>query len=580
MYSSEVDKLLNKYNLAVIKPFRIADGGFKRSFVLLCEDKHGAKKVLKIFASSDNNAKNKFIREVKILSQLGEIKRLVEFVPKVYQYNLEDSKGSLYYILEYFSYKSFGEFTKDAGYQTGILKKASFEEFMEFWHNVNNYCQDGFEWLSEYGFSRFMGELSFYKANTPNILSSVMWEKVFRHLKAREKIINNYKVLSHLDLYPENLFVKEPFLPDFKIIDWEQSHLIALGCNEAFLYLMFWKEDFFRKKIFARVWEQGMIGTFKCFLLLFSARFLYQTTSFVDKINPLRESFTRFLLSVINDITLGKFDRPKNLQYILDKNLVSRLLKSHYSIKEEIFCEDFPAGYGNAMVKAVVAANADNGKEYVFRVYSLSRVFENIRREAKIYRYLSKKGFPTYFIYKNKERRLVSKAAIYKRERYFILTSCLSGATVPRTGLKNKHIKQAGGGLAKMHKAGVVHNDYNRRNVLYDKGVLSGIIDMEFSRFTTSASDHLRDLAKALALWMQGIDNNCSLSVLDVYQSFMGGYFGKSWEAQSAKVSALVVKELRKLGTEYKKMYKESPSEYFRKIISFINTLIQQFKSN
>jgi len=67
---------------------------------------------------------------------------------------------------------------------------------------------------------------------------------------------------------------------------------------------------------------------------------------------------------------------------------------------------------------------------------------------------------------------------------------------------------------------------------------------------------------------------------LDVYQSFMGGYFGKSWEAQSAKVSALVVKELRKLGTEYKKMYKESPSEYFRKIISFINTLIQQFKSN
>lgn len=534
---------------------------------------------MKVFASSDKGAQKKFIREVGILLALGEYKDLVDFIPKVYKYNLGLANGSLYYLLEYFDYKSFGEFTQDLGYRSGIFKKPTFEKFMDFWQLINTHCQGSVKGLSPYGLSRFEDELSFYEKNTPGILSSTLWVKVKNHLAKREKLINKCTVLSHLDLYPENIFVQKSFSDNFKIIDWEQSHTTALGCNEAFLYLMFWKEDFFRKKIFARIWEQEAMSTFKCFLLLFSVRFLYQLESFVDKENRFHDSFRRFLLSIINDILSGKFDRPKNLQYLLSKNLIKQILKNYYSIKKEIIVDDFPSGYGNTMVKITTTTNSDTNKGYVLRVYSLNRLAENIKREAKIYRYLSKKGFPTYFIYKNKERRLVSKAAIYGKERYFILTSFLAGGTVSRSKLKRTHVYQAGKWLAKIHMGGVVHNDYNRRNILYDNGTISGIIDMEFSRFTTKNADHLRDLAKAIALWVQGIDENASLTVQEVYRGLMEGYFGEDWKSKIVFMNKLVVEELRKLRTDYKKMYRESPSDYFEGIVNFINKLIPFFKT-
>ncbi|MBU1016578.1 phosphotransferase [Patescibacteria group bacterium] len=573
----EITNLLTKYGLTIIKPFRLADGGFKRSYVLLCKDLKGKKFVLKVFASRDKNAQSKFIREVKILLLLGKYKNLSSFVPKVYKHNFKEQKGSLYYLLEYFDYKSFGEFTLDLSYQMGIFKKDSFEVFMDFWQEVGDMRQEGLEWLSPYGLSRFMDELSFYKSRTPEILSLGMWERVFNYLKRREKTINDCCALSHLDLYPENIFAQESFSRDFKIIDWEQSHLTAKAGNEAFLYLMLWKEDYFRKKIFTRISEQGSMSSFKCFLLLFAVRFLYQTKSFAHE-NAFSESFKLSLLSTINDIVQGKFSRPRNLQYLVSKMLVRQLLKNFYSFKKDISVEDFPAGYGNTMLKISIMTGSDKNKDYVLRVYSLSRIYENIRREAKIYRHLSKKGIPTYFVCKNKERRLVSKAVIYGRERYFIFVCFLKGRTLSRTKLKKTHLYQAGSWLAKMHTVGVVHNDYNRRNVLYDKDVLSGIIDMEFSQFSTKSADHLRDLAKAIALWLQGIDDNASVSIREVYESFMGGYFGKNWKDESFKVNRLIVEELRKLRTEYRRMNKKSPSEYFEGIIVFINNLIPRFK--
>ncbi|MFH1565923.1 MAG: phosphotransferase [bacterium] len=578
MYNKEVKGILNKYDLKVIKPFRIADGGFKRSFVLLCKDNKGKKTVLKVFASLDKHAKNKFIREIKILLALDKNRKLSKFVPKVYKYNFDENKDSLYYLLEYFDYKSFGEFTLDLGYQTGIYKKDTFKAFLDFWQEIEGVCQEGLEELGPYGLSRFMDEIDFYRSKESDILSVGMWSRVINHLKKREKMLNDCTALSHLDLYPENIFVEKPFSRNFKIIDWEQSHLTAKACNEAFLYLMLWKEDFFRRKVFSRVWERGEMSAFKCFLLLFSVRFLYQTESFTDKENIFRQSFKRFLIHTINDIVLGKFNSPKNLQFLVGKKLVKQLLKNFYSFKKDISVEDFPAGYGNTMLKISTVTEGDKSKNYVFRIYSLNRVYENIRREAKIYRHLSKKDIPTYFVYKNNERRLVSKAAIYGRERYFIFIGFLEGRTLSRRKIKKTHLYQAGSWLAKIHLVGVVHNDYNRRNVLYDKDTLSGIIDMEFSRFSTKKADHLRDLAKAISLWLQGIDEQASVSVLEVYETFMEGYFGKSWKDESVKVSKLIVEELRKLKTDYRKMNKVSPSEYFEGIIDFINKLIPQFK--
>jgi len=79
-------------------------------------------------------------------------------------------------------------------------------------------------------------------------------------------------------------------------------------------------------------------------------------------------------------------------------------------------------------------------------------------------------------------------------------------------------------------------------------------------------------------LWVQGIDASSSLTISEVYENFMLGYFGKSWRNESSRINKLIIEELRKLRSDYQKMNKISPSDYFKGIIKFINNIIPLFK--
>src|SRR3989339_1859819 len=104
MYSKAVKQLLNKYNLTVVKPFRVADGSFTRSYVLLCKDKDGVKKVIKVFASTDENARSRFFKEIDILKYLRKNPRIRNFAIKVFESGLVSENP--YYIMEYVEYTS------------------------------------------------------------------------------------------------------------------------------------------------------------------------------------------------------------------------------------------------------------------------------------------------------------------------------------------------------------------------------------------------------------------------------------------------------------------------------------------
>ncbi|KKS76086.1 MAG: hypothetical protein UV48_C0002G0029 [Candidatus Azambacteria bacterium GW2011_GWA2_42_9] len=581
MYSKAVKQLLNKYNLTVVKPFRVADGSFTRSYVLLCKDKDGVKKVIKVFASTDENARSRFFKEIDILKYLRKNPRIRNFAIKVFESGLVSENP--YYIMEYVEYTSFGEFTKDLGYKTGIFKRDSFQKFLNFWSDLSRDTPESgvsrIEHLNSYGYNRVEQELSYYRNNSNNILPLQTWQEVENYLLSHKKVLNETSYFSHHDLYPENIFVKEPFSMNFKVIDWEQSHKTSYGCNEAFLYLMFFREDYFKKKIYARVYSQtGKWPSFKCFLLAFSIRFLYQLETFVDKNHSSYNNYRKFLLSIINDVLSGKFDRPRNLQFLLTKEIIKTILSEHYNTREDFIFKDFAPGFGNTMAKIVTMSNNGNRRTLVLRVYSPNRLLKNIQVEARAYRLLYKKGFPTYCVHKNKLGKLVSKATLYGRERYGILTNYIEGRTISRKQLNHSHIRRAGRWLNKIHKEKIIHNDYNRRNVLYRGGRISGILDMEFCRFTKNSVDHKRDLAKALALWMQGIDKESKLSVDEVYESFMTGYFGKNWKEHQNDINTLLVEELKRLKKDYAKMNRNSPSQYFRNIMAYIDTLIGKFE--
>ena len=110
MNDTEVKALLNKLDLTFIKAFRTADAGFKRSHVILCKNKKTSEQVvIKIFDSKDQNAKRRFIKEAKILDLLSSKQALCTFIPRLIAKQL--GMDPIYYILEYLSYVSFGQFT-------------------------------------------------------------------------------------------------------------------------------------------------------------------------------------------------------------------------------------------------------------------------------------------------------------------------------------------------------------------------------------------------------------------------------------------------------------------------------------
>jgi len=576
-YPKEVRHLLTKYHLKVLKPFRIADGGFVRSYVLLCKNDRGMERVLKVFASKDENAKRKFLREVSLLIRIGVDKKLSNFVIKVYKYNLDAEKGTLFYLMEYVKYESFGEFIKDLGYKKGVFKKDTFDIFLSFWENLNGLFEDD-DNLSAYGLSRFYDELDYYQKQNSALLKPSVWESVKKYLNARENLLNTPSYLSHLDLYPENLFVKKAFSGRFKVIDWEQAHKTSFGCNEAFLYLLFWREEYFRKKVFSYAYNAGdrdaYFTSFTSFVLLLSIRFLYQIEAFVDKKHSEYKSFRSFLLYTINDVVSGSFGKPKNLQFLVSNDIISNLLKEFYGLGGEIKVEDFSPGYSNTMIRITPMTNSDN--PLVFRLYSIRKSKDAVMNEARAYEYLSKRGFPTYKIYRNNFKSLISTKELYGRRRYFILTSYLDGKTMSRSKMTVPKVAAAGLMLKRMHDLGVVHGDFNRRNLLYAGGRISGVIDMEFAKFTKKKRDFMKDLGRALSLWMQGVDKEASLDVKAVYAAFLSGYFGKKdWERkkEDLDVGRYLMEELFKLEKDYRKMNRNAPSDYFKGIIRHIKYL-------
>lgn len=104
---------------------------------------------------------------------------------------------------------------------------------------------------------------------------------------------------------------------------------------------------------------------------------------------------------------------------------------------------------------------------------------------------------------------------------------------------------ELGSVLRKIHDSNIIHGDFSKENVLFIKTKVSGVIDFEWGRFTTSKKAKFNDMAKTIALWLIDIRSK-NIADTTFVKEFLKGYYGeypknsqisKIKEAVTAKVN-------------------------------------------
>ena len=196
--------ILKKYNLTEIKIIRKPDGGGVRSYVVLAKSISSTKEyILKMFSSSDANAKERFISEIENLTKLREDlpQKYKNFIPKIKWHKTDGDNP--YIIYEYAKADTLGSFVEDMGIRWGLFKHNNFNCFVRFFAELSELRHDRYsDTCDNWGQRTANREIQHYFENVNNLLPSPLYDKVLSHIERHSQKAFKYKVLSHRDFYP------------------------------------------------------------------------------------------------------------------------------------------------------------------------------------------------------------------------------------------------------------------------------------------------------------------------------------------------------------------------------------------
>lgn len=515
---------INKYNL--IKIIRKPDNGAVRSYVAIITNHYGTEHIIKLFESPDAIAKARFVNEILNTRKIRGIlpTRYKQFIPKILKYSLNGQNP--YYIYEYFKGDPIGEFISTYGVDYGTFRHRNFNEFISFIDYIENLNIPNLQ-VSTWGSRVARKELQHYFENVKGLLPSDLYDKIETFFETHHTNITKATVYSHRDLYPENILSKSNQSTKFQFLDWEYFSNVPLGYNVAFLYLLLWREEYWKAKLFAHFYNKyesdkklraEFLRTFRFCLIMLGVRFLYQIETF----GRADEDTTRHAkLSFLYDIGLalsGDIVKPRNIKFFVDLHDFQKVSDAYGLGKVKKF-EVFYASKGNTVVKVVTSSG-----DFVFRFYSNSRSKTLIKRELKIFEKLKSVGIPTYQVTRTLDNKLFLEIDLYGKVRKVAVMTYVKGKKLQRTWARYEAIVQVGEMLRKIHDQNIVHGDYSKENVLFIKSKLSGVIDFEWGRFTKSKEAKIHDLAKTIALWLIDIRNKKISDTLCV-DAIIKGYF-------------------------------------------------------
>lgn len=530
-----VDDILLKYSLEKDEWIREAGSKGVRSHVILSHDSRGRKYSVKIFSSKDNQAKSRFIGEIGYIRSLRAAlpKRFKPWVPTVKWYS--KSGENPYYIYSYIDYRQLGFFVTDFGIKWGMFRHENFKSFIDFF-DVTESIDDN-KLLVEpgsWGFRTARKELQSYFENVNNLLPSELYDKVVSFNYKYQKVAFDKKVLSHRDLYPENILIAKPGDAKFAFLDWEYLSFVPIGFNAAFLYLLFWREEYWKAKVFSHFYHRYadqsdanslkmFIASFRFCLISLGVRFIYQIEAFGDKsTNDYLHAKLSFV-SAIEDAISGEIASPRNIKFFLDKEDIEEVAKL-YGIEKIYDYEIFYASKGNTVVKVLADIKGEK-KKLIFRFYSHSRSKSLILRELNIFKRLSETDIKSYDVISSLNEALFIEYKLYGKVRRIAVLSYLEGKKIQQKWSNTKSSRNAGAALRIIHDSNVIHGDFSKENLLFRKTKVSGVIDFEWGRFSKSNQAKFFDLAKAIALWLIDIRGR-NLSDEEFVCQFLLGYYG------------------------------------------------------
>ncbi|TXI33599.1 MAG: hypothetical protein E6Q58_02510 [Niabella sp.] len=527
-----INQCIADNKLTKVKVLRVPDKGLRRSYMILCKDSREKLYCVKIFASTDKKAKERFMEEALITVSIRRYMpvKYKSWIPQVVKKDLKSENP--YFITKFVEGISLSNFLEDMGIERGMFNHENFPIFIEFFGRIQNLGKmKTFADISSWGGRNIRKELNYYLPVVKNLLSDQTYDNITQFLDSES--LNLYKefyVTSHRDLYPENILIKERFSKKFTFLDWEYFSHVPLGFDAAFLFLLFWREEFWKAKTYAffenlyrddKEKHKAFVHTFKVCLVILGIRFLYQIKNFGEKSHQEHQHFVRTIIYDIEDTLNGVTTSPRNIKFYLNENDL-KLIAKEFRLGALKDYEIFYASKGNAVVRADC-----NEKSYIFRFYGDSRSVDLIMRELRIFKKLRENGIKTYTAYKNKNGNLLHKIELYGKVRRVAVLSFLEGKKIQKQWADETSALELGRTLRKIHDCNVVHGDFSKENVLYSRNKICAVIDFEWGKFTRLKNMKFHDLGRTLSLWITDIrykkldDRVFCLAVLK-------GYFGNT----------------------------------------------------
>lgn len=529
-----VDDILKKYRLEKLEWIREAGSKGVRSHVILAQDLKNKKYSVKIFSTKDNQARQRFLNEIGYIRSLRSVlpKRYKTWMPLIKWYS--KSGENPYYIYSYIDYQQLGFFVADFGIKWGNFRHNNFKTFIDFF-DVKESIDD--ERLSvepgSWGYRTARKELQSYFENVNNLLPSELYDKIVSFNHKYQKLAFEKKVLSHRDLYPENILIAKPGDTKFAFLDWEYLSFVPIGFNAAFLYLLFWREEYWKAKVFSHFYHRYVdqiasdslrtfIVSFRFCLISLGVRFLYQLETFGDKESHDYLHAKLSFISAIEDAISGEIASPRNIKFFLDKEDIDEVSKL-YGIEKVYDYEIFYASKGNTVVKVLARVNGEKQK-LIFRFYSQSRSKALIVRELNIFKTLSESRIKSYDVISTLGGELFVEYKLYGKVRRIAVLTYLEGKKIQSKWSNANSSKNAGEALRIIHDSNIIHGDFSKENLLFRRSKVSGVIDFEWGRFTKSKQAKFFDLAKAIALWLIDVRGR-NIDDREFVSEFLLGYY-------------------------------------------------------
>ncbi len=525
--------LLNKKKLKVVKTIREPNDGLHRSYVLIVKDPKNVKYTVKYFSSLDKNARKRFIKDIIIT------KHLRKHLGQKYKTHLAEMKWysirgpNPFFIYKYIEGETLGDFMEDYGIKWGYFKDVNFQELVNFLCRISSYknYDPVNEYIDKYDKYVIDKEIKHYFSNNPEMFSEDKWESIKAFLEKNKNKALKSMVYSHKDLYPENFILKQKFSTNFKLVDFEQFSLVPIGFDAAFLYLLFWKEEYWQGKIYSHYYNHYKCHndtcnkatfemSFRYCLLILSIRMLYQLKAYGAGGRAEYHDAVTSYKTCLEKALSGTIVKPQSIKFLIGKRELQEI-GDDYGIGNILDYEVFYASKGNTVVRV----ETKNRECYIFRLYSTRRTKSMIKREIKIIKHLKNNNIPTYNIIENKDKE-ISEYKLFNIKQIVVVLTYVSGKKILRKYSNEKSALKAGEMLKNIHNLNVVHGDYGKENVLYKKEKVTGVIDFEWGRFTKSKSAKYTDLARALMLWIIDVRSK-NISDIDFIMKFIEGYLDR-----------------------------------------------------